>query len=135
MKSGHDVLTRSGNLLLYDRLIEGLERKSFDNKTVSYERHIKEEHNMWHYLAFIVLVKVKDPTEFTGPESYVSNQVKVGGATLSYQVPIGASLVKLNVSYRFPCLVVVLVMRTCRASGTGDSDVGLLCIVVNINFF
>lgn len=32
---------------------------------------------MWHYLYFIVLVKVKDPTEFTGPESYVSTMIKV----------------------------------------------------------
>lgn len=31
---------------------------------------------MWHYLYFIVLVKVKDPTEFTGPESYVYMMVK-----------------------------------------------------------
>lgn len=31
---------------------------------------------MWHYLYFIVLVKVKDPTEFTGPESYVYAMVK-----------------------------------------------------------
>ena len=33
---------------------------------------------MWHYLYFIVLIKVKDPTEFTGPESYVYAMVKVG---------------------------------------------------------
>ncbi|KAJ8936452.1 hypothetical protein NQ314_012314 [Rhamnusium bicolor] len=32
---------------------------------------------MWHYLYFIVLIKVKDPTEFTGPESYVYDMVKV----------------------------------------------------------
>ena len=32
---------------------------------------------MWHYLYFTVLVKVKDPTEFTGPESYVAEMVKV----------------------------------------------------------
>lgn len=31
---------------------------------------------MWHYLYFIVLIKVKDPTEFTGPESYVYTLVK-----------------------------------------------------------
>ncbi|CAH1782943.1 unnamed protein product [Owenia fusiformis] len=49
----------------------GLDRGSFDNKSVSFEEHIRTEHNMWHYLYFIVLVKVKDPTEFTGPESYV----------------------------------------------------------------
>ncbi|CAG0888142.1 unnamed protein product, partial [Cyprideis torosa] len=54
----------------------GLNRSAFDNKTVSFEEHIKCEHNMWHYLYFIVLVKVKDPTEFTGPESYVYSMVK-----------------------------------------------------------
>ena len=32
---------------------------------------------MWHYLYFIVLVQVKDPTDFTGPESYVYNMIKV----------------------------------------------------------
>lgn len=54
----------------------GLNRSAFDNKTVSFEEHIKCEHNMWHYLYFVVLVKVKDPTEFTGPESYVYYMVK-----------------------------------------------------------
>ncbi|XP_058826920.1 inositol 1,4,5-trisphosphate receptor isoform X3 [Topomyia yanbarensis] len=54
----------------------GLNRSAFDNKTVSFEEHVKSEHNMWHYLYFIVLVKVKDPTEFTGPESYVHAMVK-----------------------------------------------------------
>jgi len=32
---------------------------------------------MWHYLFFIILVKVKDPTEFTGPESYVHSMIQV----------------------------------------------------------
>ncbi|XP_072922149.1 inositol 1,4,5-trisphosphate-gated calcium channel ITPR2 [Hemitrygon akajei] len=54
----------------------GLERDKFDNKTVSFEEHIKFEHNMWHYLYFIVLIKVKDPTEYTGPESYVAQMIK-----------------------------------------------------------
>jgi len=57
----------------------GLERKAFDNKNVTFEEHIRSEHNMWHYLYFIVLIKVKDPTEFTGPESYVHQMVKVSG--------------------------------------------------------
>ena len=35
---------------------------------------------MWHYLYFTVLVKVKDPTEFTGPESYVHEMVKVNNS-------------------------------------------------------
>lgn len=57
--------------------LSGLDRSSFDNKAVSFEEHCKSEHNMWHYLYFIVLIKVKDPTEFTGPESYVYTMVKV----------------------------------------------------------
>ena len=58
-------------------LLSGLDRSSFDNKSVSFEEHCMQEHNMWHYLFFIVLVKVKDPTEFTGPESYVYAMIKV----------------------------------------------------------
>ncbi|XP_034023350.1 inositol 1,4,5-trisphosphate receptor type 1-like [Thalassophryne amazonica] len=54
----------------------GLERDKFDNKTVTFEEHIKIEHNMWHYLFFIVLVKVKDSTEYTGPESYVAEMIR-----------------------------------------------------------
>ncbi|XP_056606947.1 inositol 1,4,5-trisphosphate receptor type 1 isoform X5 [Triplophysa dalaica] len=54
----------------------GLERDKFDNKTVTFEEHIKEEHNLWHYLFFIVLVRVKDSTEYTGPESYVAQMIK-----------------------------------------------------------
>ncbi|KAG9461180.1 hypothetical protein GDO78_017809 [Eleutherodactylus coqui] len=55
----------------------GLERDKFDNKTVSFEEHILSEHCMWHYLYFIVLVKVKDPTEYTGPESFVAKMMAV----------------------------------------------------------
>ncbi|KAG7262485.1 hypothetical protein CRUP_018671 [Coryphaenoides rupestris] len=51
-------------------------RDKFDNKTVTFEEHIKVEHNMWHYLFFIVLVKVKDSTEYTGPESYVAEMIR-----------------------------------------------------------
>uniref|UniRef100_A0A4W3GFZ5 Inositol 1,4,5-trisphosphate receptor n=1 Tax=Callorhinchus milii TaxID=7868 RepID=A0A4W3GFZ5_CALMI len=54
----------------------GLERDKFDNKTVSFEEHIKLEHNIWNYLYFIVLVRVKNRTDFTGPESYVSQMMK-----------------------------------------------------------
>jgi inositol 1,4,5-triphosphate receptor type 1 len=64
-------------MLFVNLIFSGLNRTAFDNKTVSFEEHVKCEHNMWHYLYFIVLVKVKDPTEFTGPESYVYAMVKV----------------------------------------------------------
>ena len=62
--------------------LAGLERDKFDNKTVSFEEHIKSEHNMWHYLYFLVLVKVKDPTEYTGPESYVAQMIVVSDQSI-----------------------------------------------------
>lgn len=71
----------------------GLERDKFDNKTVTFEEHIKEEHNMWHYLFFIVLVKVKDSTEYTGPESYVAEMIKVERPAPSHEVAPACSCV------------------------------------------
>lgn len=44
---------------------------------MSFEEHIKLEHNMWSYLHFIVLVRVKNKTDYTGPESYVAQMIKV----------------------------------------------------------
>ncbi|XP_023671026.2 inositol 1,4,5-trisphosphate-gated calcium channel ITPR2 isoform X2 [Paramormyrops kingsleyae] len=67
---------RKEEILKTSCFICGLERDKFDNKTVSFEEHIKSEHNMWHYLYFLVLVRVKDPTEYTGPESYVAQMIK-----------------------------------------------------------
>lgn len=55
----------------------GLERDKFDNKTVSFEEHIKLEHNIWNYLYFIVLLREKNKTDYTGPESYVAHMIKV----------------------------------------------------------
>ncbi|KAL2103757.1 hypothetical protein ACEWY4_000625 [Coilia grayii] len=54
----------------------GLERDKFDNKTVSFEEHIKLEHNIWNYLYFIVLIREKNKTDYTGPESYVAHMIK-----------------------------------------------------------
>lgn len=54
----------------------GLDRSSFENRTVTFEDHIRNEHNLWHYLYFIVLIKTKSRTELSGPESYVYDMVK-----------------------------------------------------------
>jgi hypothetical protein len=35
-------------------------------------RHIAEDHNLWFYIYYIVHLQSKDPTEYTGIESYVS---------------------------------------------------------------
>jgi len=54
----------------------GLERSRFDNKNITYDEHVMYEHNMWYYLYFYVLLKVKKSTEFTGPESYVHEMIQ-----------------------------------------------------------
>ena len=57
--------------------IPGLERGKFENKEVTFEEHIKQEHSLWDYLFFIVYINTKESTEFTGPESYVSDMINV----------------------------------------------------------
>ena len=69
-------------LLCFVSCCIGLSRAEFVNKTVSFDDHIKTEHNLWHYLYFIVLLKLKKRTDFTGPQSYVSELIKV---TIYYQ--------------------------------------------------
>lgn len=54
----------------------GLDRSSFENRQVTFEDHIHEEHNLWHYLYFIVLIKIKSRTELSGPESFVYDMIR-----------------------------------------------------------
>lgn len=54
----------------------GLNRSLFENRTVTFEEHIQNEHNLWHYLYFIVLIKIKSRTELSGPESFVHDMIK-----------------------------------------------------------
>ncbi|KAJ1362416.1 myo-inositol transporter itr1 [Parelaphostrongylus tenuis] len=56
--------------------MDDLKYIQFDNRSVTFEEHQAEEHNLWHYLYFIVWLQIKDETEFTGPESYVAQCVK-----------------------------------------------------------
>ena len=73
------ALVEFAHLLNYSsHHMAGLDRSAFDNKSVSFDEHINSQHNMWHYLYFIVMLKVKASTEFTGPESYVHQMIKVG---------------------------------------------------------
>lgn len=64
------------NQLRNNCFICGLGRERFDNKIITFEEHRKNEHNLYHYLYFIVWLQIKDETEFTGPESYVANCIK-----------------------------------------------------------
>jgi hypothetical protein len=62
----------------------GLNRSAFDNKGVTFEHHVKREHNMWNYIYFLVLLNQKDKTEYTGSECYVSRAVKVSNLQTAF---------------------------------------------------
>lgn len=55
----------------------GLDRSCFENLTPTFEDHIRTEHNLWHYLYFIVLIKTKSRTELNGPESFVYSMIQI----------------------------------------------------------
>ena len=60
------------DLRKFSCFICGLQRQVFDSKGLSsFEKHCREEHHLWSYLNFVILLKTKDQTEFTGQESYV----------------------------------------------------------------
>jgi len=57
----------------------GIDRNTFDRKhPIGFEHHIRFEHNLWHYLSFMVHLRVKGETEYTGPESYVKDMLVKG---------------------------------------------------------
>merc|ERR1711907_344385 len=55
----------------------------------SFDEHTHAHHNMWYYLYFREYLRMKDPNEYTGQESYVSGVIKEG--SISY-VPIGKAM-------------------------------------------
>merc|ERR1712100_549277 len=49
-----------------------IDRYTFDRQGTPFDIHIKQEHNMWKYLYYLVYLKTKDETEYTGLETYVA---------------------------------------------------------------
>lgn len=45
------------------------------NSPSGFQSHIKTEHNMWMYLYFMHHLRRKDPSEFTGQESYANGKI------------------------------------------------------------
>jgi len=54
----------------------GLERADLDRNGSGFDQHIKLEHNMWKYLAYVVYIDQKDQNDYTGLESYVSEMIE-----------------------------------------------------------
>jgi len=53
-----------------------IEAEKFQRDALGFDHHIKNEHNMWHYLYFYVYLKLKPVSEYTGSEYYVYKQNK-----------------------------------------------------------
>jgi len=53
-----------------------IDREDFEQVGLNFKAHIKEDHNMWDYVFFRFYLEAKDPTEFTGLETYCSKLIK-----------------------------------------------------------
>ena len=59
----------------------GIDRYTFDRQGEGFEIHIKNDHNLWHYLYFIMYLRIKETTEYTGPEQFVAEMAKAKDLT------------------------------------------------------
>jgi len=53
-----------------------IEAEKFQRDALGFDNHIRNEHNMWHYLYFYVYLKLKPVSEYTASEYYVHKQNK-----------------------------------------------------------
>jgi len=53
-----------------------IDRTTFERNGTGFEIHTSVEHNLWHYLYYMVFIKTKDVSEFTGIEQYVYNMIQ-----------------------------------------------------------
>jgi len=54
-----------------------INRSTFDRQGNGFEVHIRTEHYIWYYLYYIVYLKHKKVSEFTGIEQYVYEKIKL----------------------------------------------------------
>jgi hypothetical protein len=49
-----------------------IDRNSFERENIKFNTHIKEQHNMWAYLKFLIHLRTKEEDEYNGLEDYVA---------------------------------------------------------------
>ena len=68
---------------------------------MGFEHHIRNEHNLWHYLSFMVHLRIKEVTEYTGPETYVRDMLaKVRTRGRGRPLGVGLGVGPLGVGFR-----------------------------------
>merc|ERR1712216_205447 len=66
-----DTQQKKGEEMANKCFICSIERSLFDRAAAGFENHIKNDHNMWQYLYFIVRLRLRDTSLYTGVENYV----------------------------------------------------------------
>ena len=56
----------------------GVDRFTLDTKGGGFERHIKNDHNMWAYLFMLCYIYDKEPTDCNGWEQYIQEKIAAG---------------------------------------------------------
>ena len=56
-----------------------VDREDFESVNVSFDHHVKEDHNMWKYLWFMIYLEELDPTEFDGIQQFCYDMIKQDG--------------------------------------------------------
>ncbi|VDP90679.1 unnamed protein product, partial [Echinostoma caproni] len=54
----------------------GLHRSLFEQRGISFDEHVKREHNIWHYVYFVIYLMLKPDSHLTGPESYIRERLE-----------------------------------------------------------
>ena len=67
----------------------GTDRSTFEKVGVSFNKHTKKEHNLWNYLFYVIHLKLKEPKDYNGTESYVARKLKSNDISW---FPIGRAL-------------------------------------------
>ena len=59
-----------------------IERKEFEKNDKSFENHINTEHNIWHYVYYVILIQKKkdEQKSLTGLESFVNSMYEAKSA-------------------------------------------------------
>lgn len=71
-----------------------IENGQFKRYGKGFLKHIKEDHNMWNYLFFMLYLELKEETEFSAQEAYVSEMIK--SRNLGF-FPIGRAMILAGV--------------------------------------
>ncbi|KAJ1494473.1 hypothetical protein T484DRAFT_1927224, partial [Baffinella frigidus] len=74
LRDQQDMLKKK---MLNQCFICGMDRQDFENPKVktNFAEHLHKQHNIWHYICFVIQISLKPKTELTGTEQYVIDEL------------------------------------------------------------